>query len=132
MPPATQAVNTGSILAHAGTYGEPVDSALAAAFNLPPQAPGDDAKTPGHARRSATAARQTIQQAVLSPDDDELGFGVTKVSGADKKTRLLYVADTCSFDKPPSEEDLNQMQLKPLRIVADKLKIQGQLPDLAA
>ena len=128
MPPAPQAVNTGSILAHAGTYGEAVDPALACAFNLPPQAPSDDARMPGHVRRSATAARQTIKQAVLSPDDDELDFAVTKVSGADKKSRLLYVANNCSFGSPPCDEDLKQMQLIPLRIVAEKLKIQGQQP----
>lgn len=143
-------VNESAIVEHAATYGEPVDPGLAAVL-AGVHSSGITAATmaPAPKRNTATVARAILSAAMASDDDESWdapgGFSASSESSsgsqefskkhtgtaAERKARLMNVAEEASYDHPPSKDDIMQMQGKPLKVVLQRLRIRGMAIRLA-
>lgn len=134
---AQQPLNTAEILAHHSTYGEPVDPMLAQLMLQ--QRNGDISSgslgVPTSKRSSAVAAMATIQTVVAINGESNTEVTATRPSelqsdqgskAAERKARLIKVANECNPSNPPSDADLQLMQVEPLKIVLKKLNIKSK------
>ena len=138
-------LNESAIFEHAGTYGEPVDPGLAALLaGIHSSEPLAATMAQAPKRSTATVANAIVSAAMASDDDassdayerfaasSESSSGSQEMfskrqtgTAAERKARLMQVAEETSYDHPPSKDDVMQMQSKPLKVVLQNLRIKG-------